>query len=187
MRKLIIALLSASFLVFFCNYANAQAPLRLEHLDANASASQANRHLQHKPQHKPHHKPHHRPDRFNHRDPWRWGIGWNNHWGPSVGIGWGNYSRWGSRWGWRDPWYYGNRYRYRNSGYYDYPRRPAKVEPVAVQPVQRTTTSISYDTGIKSLPENARAFQQDGKIVYEWNGKVYRYDWATENYVVLDE
>lgn len=125
---------------------------------------------------------HHESDRHNqrYRDPWRWGLGWNNHWGPSLGIGWSNgYGRY-----WRDPFY--NDWRYPYDYRYQRIAQPKRVEPVAIAPPVRTTTSIAYDSGLRHLPENAKVIQQDGKMLYEWQGKRYRFDWDKEIYVVVE-
>ena len=165
----------------------AQQPLSLDHLNQ----ASVNTHVA------SHHQGNHNRDYVNHdrhrhqfnnrhgyRDPWRWGSGWNNHWGPSVGIGWSSGYRWGNDWRWRDHWYNNgySPYRYDRDNYAI--RRDFEVEPtVVVAPPQRTTTSMQYDHGIRTLPENAKVIQKDGKMVYEWQGVIYQYDWSTETYV----
>ena len=128
----------------------------------------------------------------------RWGVGYNNYWGPSVGIGWssGWNNRWHNRWGyrgWGNGWRYPYRYDYydryyrdrymNNTSRNDYVQR----DPVkAVEPPKRTTTSIQYAKGLTQLPANARVIQRDGQTFYEWDGKEYYFDWSTERYFALE-
>ncbi|WP_285164044.1 hypothetical protein [Shewanella goraebulensis] len=131
----------------------------------------------------------------------RWGVGYNNYWGPSVGIGWSSgwnnrwhnrwgYNGWGGRWGngWRYPYRYDYYDRhYRNQYMNNSAPRSNYVEPVTqIEPPKRTTTSIQYAKGLTHLPENARVIQRDGQTFYEWDGKEYYFDWSTERYVVLE-
>ncbi|WP_227006545.1 hypothetical protein [Shewanella donghaensis] len=118
----------------------------------------------------------------------RWGVGYNNYWGPSVGVGfssgWRNpyYNRWGYGFnrGWRAP------YRY---DYYDRHYRRNYVQPTqqveVVSPPKRTTTSIQYASGLTQLPENARVVQRDGQTIYQWEGQEYVFDWSTQRYMTL--
>ena len=105
------------------------------------------------------------------RDPWRWGIG--------VGTGWNHYPYlnrpyWNGRY---QP--YGRSWNYP----YRYDRRQYKQpEPKVMTPPQRVTTSVQYASGLKSLPENARVIQKDGRTVYEWQGVEYVFDWSSETY-----
>ena len=174
----------------FCP-AVAQQPLSFEHLNQvshnnHASANNLGHHNRDHDNYDRYsndrYNKHQYNNRHGYRDPWRWGAGWNNHWGPSVGIGWSSGYRWGNDW--RDPWYNNGYSPYRYGRDNHYARREVYVEPtVMVSPPQRTTTSLQYDSGIRSLPENAKAFQQNGKMVYEWQGVIYQYDWSTETYV----
>ncbi|WP_153915570.1 hypothetical protein [Shewanella sp. TC10] len=131
----------------------------------------------------------------------RWGVGYNNYWGPSVGIGWSNgwNNRWHSRWGyngwggrWGNGWRYPYRYdyydrHYRNQYMNNSAPRSNYVEPVTqVEPPKRTTTSIQYAKGLTQLPDNARVIQRDGQTLYQWDGKEYYFDWSTERYFALE-
>ncbi|MCL1066852.1 hypothetical protein L2735_08545 [Shewanella olleyana] len=132
----------------------------------------------------------------------RWGVDYNNYWGPSVGIGWssGWNNRWHNRWGyggwgssrWGNGWRYPYRYdyydrHYRNQYMNNSAPRSNYVEPVTqVEPPKRTTTSIQYAKGLTQLPENARVIQRDGQTLYEWDGKEYYFDWSTERYFALE-
>ncbi|UCX06065.1 hypothetical protein [Shewanella glacialimarina] len=146
----------------------------------------------HRQHYQSNHRQHYRQsNQYGYQAPWRWGTGWNNHWGPNIGIGWSSGYRWGNDWGWRDPWYNNRRANYdydRNdyNRYSEYPRRDVIVEPVFVTEPTRTTTSIQYDRTIKTLPENARVIQLEGKTLYEWQGIRYVYDWSTERYVKVE-
>lgn len=147
----------------------AQGPLAYEHL--NQPKSSVNHQLS------KHHRPHHpiRPHYRGYREPWRWGAGWNNYWGPSFGIGWSSGYRWGNDW--RYPYRYN---RYQNDAY---SYQPVRAEPVSKAPPEQTTTSVQYDSGLKTLPDNARVIQQDGKVLYQWQGQIYAYDWNLKTYV----
>ena len=146
----------------------AQGPLAYEHLNHQSSKP-------HRPNHS--HRPNrpHRPHYNGYRDPWRWGAGWNNHWGPSIGIGWSSGYRWGNDW----------RYPYRYNQYQDtvYFNQPVRVEPVVTAPPVQTTTSVQFDHGLKTLPDNARVIQQDGKTLYQWQGETYVYDRNSKTHV----
>lgn len=164
----------------------AQEPLRFDVLnqDTGSSIGQQQSISQgyqqgHRQHYQSNHRQHYRQsNQYGYQDPWRWGTGWNNHWGPGY--------RWGNDWGWRDPWNNGWRSPYDDNRYNDYPRREVRVEPVVVTPPERTTTSIQYDRGIKTLPDNARVIQLEGKTLYEWQGVKYAYDWSTESYVKVE-
>ncbi|NKF49428.1 hypothetical protein G3R49_02380 [Shewanella sp. WXL01] len=133
----------------------------------------------------------------HHNDGWRWGVGWNNYRGPSIGIGWSNgyYDPWrhngwhDSYWG-NDPWRWGywrnrhwdNRYPYRERY-----RQPKIIQPKKIAPPQRVTTSISYDEGLHSLPANARVVIKGPQTFYEWQGVTYQYDWQAQRYMVVHE
>jgi hypothetical protein len=108
---------------------------------------------------------------------------WSSSWG--VGIGnpyWDRYRYrpyWSNHWN-RANWNYP--YRYNRSIYRD-ERQTEK--PKVITPPQRVTTSIQYASGLKSLPENARVIQRDGRTLYEWQGVEYLFDWKTETYLKL--
>ncbi len=44
------------------------------------------------------------------------------------------------------------------------------------------TPSRSSAQSLASLPSNARVVQRDGKILYEWQGIFYAFDWNTQTY-----
>ncbi|BAJ03892.1 hypothetical protein [Shewanella violacea] len=134
---------------------------------------------------------------------------WSSSWGTGIGIGigsrspyWGNPSwnhSWNHGWnsGWHNTWhrpYWRNswRYPYRYNNPYDqeYYRDSRQVKrpptpPKAISAPVRVTTSVQYASGLKSLPENARVMQKDGRTVYEWQGVEYVFDWATQTYKEL--
>lgn len=185
---LFVVFISGSHLVL------AQEPLRYDQLNQDTESSIAQQQSisqgyqqGHRQDYQSHHRHNYRQsNQYGYQNPWRWGAGWNNHWGPNVGIGWNSGYRWGNNWGWRDPWNNGWRSPYGDNRYNDYPRREARVDPVVVTPPERTTTSIQYDRGIKTLPDNARVIQLEGKTLYEWQGVKYAYDWSTESYVKIE-
>ncbi|QYK01128.1 hypothetical protein [Shewanella psychrotolerans] len=101
------------------------------------------------------------------RDPWRVGIGfntgypyWNHHYRPY----------------WKNSWRYP--YRYERREY-------VEPKPRVITPPQLITTGVKVSHGIKSLPANARVKQKNGRMVYEWQGVEYLYDWTTESYKVI--
>ncbi|KPZ72222.1 MULTISPECIES: hypothetical protein [Shewanella] len=142
----------------------------------------------------------HRYDRYSGSSV-RWGVGYNNYWGPSIGVGWSSgwnnrwynrwgYNGWGGRWGngWRYPYRYDYYDRYYRDRYMNNQSRNNYVEPVtAVEAPKRTTTSIEYAKGISKLPDNARVIQRDGHTYYEWDGHEYYFDWSTERYFELEK
>lgn len=114
-----------------------------------------------------------------------WGQpGWSSSWG--VGIGnhyWDRYNYrpyWSNHWN-RTNWHYPYRY---NRPIYGDERRTEK--PKVIAPPQQVTTSIQYASGLKSLPENARVIQKDGRTLYEWQGVEYLFDWKTKTYLKLN-
>jgi hypothetical protein len=122
-------------------------------------------------------------DRFN----WSSNIwaqpSWSSSWG--VGIGdpyWNRYNYrpyWNNHWS-RANWSYP--YRYDRRIY----REESQTENLKViSPPQRVTTSIQYASGLKSLPQNARVIQKDGRTLYEWQGVEYLFDWKTKTYLKL--
>ncbi|WP_434939842.1 hypothetical protein ACRWQN_03920 [Shewanella sp. HL-SH8] len=199
MKINIVKTLLFAIFISSSHFVLAQEPLRFDLLnqDTDSSIGQQQSISQGYQQgHRQHYQSNHRQyyrqgNQYGYQDPWRWGAGWNNHWGPNIGIGWSSGYRWGNDWGWRDPWYNNRRANYdydRNdyNRYNEYPRREVRVEPVVVTPPERTTTSIQYDRGIKTLPENARVIQLEGKTLYEWQGVRYVYDWSTETYIKVE-
>ncbi|WP_394130282.1 hypothetical protein [Shewanella maritima] len=117
---------------------------------------------------------------------WRWGGHWNNRWGSSVGISWGNgfYDPWRRYRPWYGP--YRHRY-YRDDYHYRQPRIEPKVTPVQSAPVTRSTTSLTVDEGLRSLPANARVVQRDGQTYYQWQGNTYRFDWIQNKYLIVND
>ena len=129
-------------------------------------------------------------DRFR----WRSNVWVQPLWSSSWGYGWQN--------GYRDPWrvgigfntgypYWNHHYRpyWRNSWRYPYRyerREYVEPKPRVITPPQIITTGVKVSHGIKSLPANARVKQRDGRIVYEWQGIEYFYDWTTERYKVIE-
>ena len=130
---------------------------------------------------------------------------WSSSWGTGIGVGigtgspyWSNHSLnhgWNNSWnhGWNNNWYrpyWRNSWRYpyrynRYDSYYYNERRAVKRErtpPKSIAAPQRVTTSVQYASGLKSLPENARVMQRDGRTIYEWQGVEYVFDWSTETY-----
>ncbi|RLV60467.1 hypothetical protein D5018_06650 [Parashewanella curva] len=57
-------------------------------------------------------------------------------------------------------------------------------DPVPAPAVQSQTVTSSYatTTALTHLPANAKVIQQDGKVVYQWNGVIYRYDFIQHVY-----
>ncbi|AQS38341.1 hypothetical protein Sps_03199 [Shewanella psychrophila] len=126
---------------------------------------------------------------------------WSSSWGTGIGVGigtgspyWNNPSwnhGWNSSWNnnwyrpyWRNNWRYPYRYNRYDSYYYN-ERRAVKREPTPPKSIaapQRVTTSVQYASGLKSLPENARVMQRDGRTIYQWQGVEYVFDWSTETY-----
>ncbi|MPY25544.1 hypothetical protein [Shewanella sp. YLB-07] len=122
---------------------------------------------------------------------------WSSSWGSGIGVGigtgspyWSNHSwnhGWNNTWYrpyWRNSWRYPYRYN-RYDNYYYNERRAVKREPTppkAISAPVRVTTSVQYASGLKSLPENARVMQRDGRTIYEWQGVEYVFDWSTETY-----
>ncbi len=123
----------------------------------------------------------------------RWGVGYNNYWGPSVGIGWssGWNNRWHNRWGyngWRSPYRYDYYDRYYRDRYMNNrPRSNYVQKATQIEAPKRTTTSIEYAKGLTQLPENARVIQRDGQTFYQWDGKEYYFDWSTERYLAVSQ
>ncbi|NRB23148.1 hypothetical protein [Shewanella sp.] len=120
---------------------------------------------------------------------------WSSSWGTGIGVGigspyWSNHSLshgWnnnGYRPYWRNRWRYPYRYNRYDSYYYN-ERRAVTREPTPAKSVSvpvRVTTSVQYASGLKSLPENARVIQRDGRTLYQWQGVEYVFDWNTETY-----
>jgi hypothetical protein len=199
MKINIVKVLLLAVVISSSHFVLAQEPLRFDLLnqDTESSIGQQQSISQgyqqgHRQHHQSNHRQHYRQsNQYGYQAPWRWGTGWNNHWGPNIGLSWSSDYRWGNDWGWRDPWYNNRRVNYdynRNdyNRYNEYPRRDVIVEPVFVTEPTRTTTSIQYDRTIKTLPENARVIQHEGKTLYEWQGVRYVYDWSTERYVKVE-
>ncbi len=116
---------------------------------------------------------------------------YNSGWRVGIGTGspyWNNHS-WNNSWYrpyWRNSWRYP--YRYNSYNDYRYDRRQTQKEstpPKAIAAPQRVTTSVQYATGLKSLPDNARVMQRDGRTIYEWQGVEYVFDWGSETYQKL--
>ncbi|EDQ02543.1 hypothetical protein [Shewanella benthica] len=125
---------------------------------------------------------------------------WSSSWGTGIGVGigtgspyWSNHSLshgWNNSWYrpyWRNSWRYPYRYeRYdRYDSYYYNERRAVKRQPTPVKAISapvRVTTGVQYASGLKSLAENARVIQRDGRTIYEWQGVEYVFDWNTETY-----
>ncbi len=61
-----------------------------------------------------------------------------------------------------------------------------KTGVIRAQPKIVTMTSVAKEAGLTELPANARVIQLNDKIVYEWQGKRYRFDWPTQRYLVID-
>ncbi|QFU24679.1 hypothetical protein FM038_022760 [Shewanella eurypsychrophilus] len=122
----------------------------------------------------------------NYNSGWRVGIGtgspyWGNH---SWNNGWNHGLNSGYRPYWRNSWRYPYRYN-RDDNYYYNERRAVKrapTPPKSIAAPQRVTSSVQYATGLKSLPENARVVQRDGRTIYEWQGVEYVFDWSSETY-----
>ncbi|MFC1520008.1 hypothetical protein ACFL6Z_09855 [Pseudomonadota bacterium] len=123
----------------------------------------------------------------------RWGLGYNNYWGPSVGIGWS--SGWNNRWGyrgWGNDWRYPYRYDYYDRYYRDRymnnrPRSNYVQKSTPIAAAKHTTTSIEYAKGLTKLPDNARVVQRDGHTYYQWDGQEYYFDWSTERYLTVSQ
>ncbi len=140
-------------------------------------------------------------DRFN----WSSNVwvqpSWSSNWGSGIGVGigtdlpyWNNPS-WNNGWshGWNNNWhrsYWRNNWRYpyrynRYDSYHYNARRVVKRESIPPRTIgapQRVTTSVQYASGLKSLPENSRVLQRDGRTIYQWQGVEYVFDWITETY-----
>lgn len=110
----------------------------------------------------------------DYREPWRWGIGFST--GSAY---WRPYSyRPYYRPYWQQAWRYPYRYERRDVV------KPA-TQSIPVQPPLQITTGVQTSHAIKTLPANARVKQRNGVIVYEWQGGLYRYDWASDSYQVV--
>ena len=114
-----------------------------------------------------------------------WNRGWNNNWNRGWNNNW--YRGWNNNWYrpyWRNSWRYPYRYNRYDSYYYN-ERRAVKRERTPAKAISapvRVTTSVQYASVLKSLPENARVMQRDGRTIYEWQGVEYVFDWSTETY-----
>ncbi|MFQ6370624.1 hypothetical protein [Shewanella sp. YIC-542] len=125
--------------------------------------------------HERHHPRHHlqRPY-YHHHDHWRWQLGLS--------------ALWLSPWVW-------DSYRWQQPRYALPPAPPVPLmpsAPLAVRaPVQQITSGFRMvDVGVQGrseLPANARVIQDNGRLLYEWQGQRYRFDWAIQQYVPLTE
>lgn len=110
----------------------------------------------------------------DYRAPWRWGIGFST--GSAY---WRPYSyRPYYRPYWQQAWRYPYRYERRDVV------KPA-TQSTPVRPPLQITTGVQTSAAIKTLPANARVRQHNGATVYEWQGVLYRYDWASDSYQVV--
>ncbi|MBR9727612.1 hypothetical protein ACFOD0_04760 [Shewanella intestini] len=140
-------------------------------------------HERHHHDHSKHHKKH-----YSHaRDPWHWGASWDSRWRKSVGIGWisGFYDPW--RWNSWDKRHWNGRYIHAQRYVRPTPVvTPIKIIPKAA-PLSKRTTHMAYDSGLHSLPANAKVVIRNNKPYYVWQGVTYQYDWSKERYMVVED